>query len=131
MRRPTGACQKWLKPTSYSVASDWKLAMWPPSSDDSLLARTTIAIAFQRMIERSRRSIAGSPGSLASRSGGIVFTYGVVMLAIGPLPASWARCDRAREDLAGAIGPVVLDDGIDGLEPLAGLGRVDVSSGAV
>jgi hypothetical protein len=26
-----GACQKWLKPMSYSVAADWKLAMWPPS----------------------------------------------------------------------------------------------------
>jgi hypothetical protein len=30
--------------------------MWPPSSDDSLFARSTIAIAFQRRIERSRRS---------------------------------------------------------------------------
>ena len=96
-----------------------------------MFARTTIAIAFQRMIERRRRSSAGSPGSLASRSGGIVFTYGVVMLAIGPLPASSRALDCAREDLAGSIGPVVLDDGIDGLEPLAGLGRVDVSSGAV
>ena len=43
----------------------------PPSSDELLLARTTIAIAFQRRIERSRRSTAASPGSLASRSGGI------------------------------------------------------------
>ena len=42
------ACKKWLKPTSYSVAAEAKLAMWPPSSDDFLLARTTIAIAFQR-----------------------------------------------------------------------------------
>ena len=38
--------------------------MWPPSSEEVLLARTTIAIAFQRTIERSRRSSAGSPGSL-------------------------------------------------------------------
>src|SRR3954468_16497879 len=52
--------------------------MWPPSSDDSLFARSTIAIAFQRRIERSRRSTSGSPGSLSSRSGGIVLTYGVV-----------------------------------------------------
>ncbi len=37
------------------------------------------------------------PGRRASRSGGIVFTYGVVMLAIGPLPASCARSTaRAR-----------------------------------
>src|SRR3954471_6926411 len=52
--------------------------MWPPSSDDSLFARSTIAIAFQRRIDRSRRSTSGSPGSCSSRSGGIVFTYGVV-----------------------------------------------------
>ena len=65
--------------------------MCPPSSEDSLFARTTIAIAFQRTIDRNRRSSSGSPGSLASRAGGIVFTYGVVMLAIGPLPASCAR----------------------------------------
>ena len=45
----------------------------------------------------ARRSSNGSPGSFASRSGGIVFTYGVVMLAIGPLPASCARWTaRAR-----------------------------------
>ena len=60
--------------------------MWPPSSEDSLLARTTIAIAFQRMIERSRRSSAGSPGIGSSRDAGIVFTYGVLSVAIGPVP---------------------------------------------
>ena len=65
--------------------------MWPPSSDEVLLARTTIAIAFQRTIDRSRRSSAGSPGSCASRSGGIVLTYGVLRVAIDPVPARWAR----------------------------------------
>jgi len=54
------------------VAADWKLAMCPPSSDESLLARRMIAIAFQRMIERSRCSIARSPLLLSSRSGGMV-----------------------------------------------------------
>src|SRR5437588_8516074 len=65
--------------------------MWPPSSEDCLLARTTIAIAFQRTIERRRRSSAGSPGSFASSSTGIVLTYGVVSEAIGPEPSTWAR----------------------------------------
>ena len=32
-----GACQKWLKPTSYRVAADAKLAIWPPSSEDVLV----------------------------------------------------------------------------------------------
>ena len=52
--------------------------MWPPSSELSLLARRMIASAFQRMIERSRCSIARSPGDLASRSGAMVLQYGVV-----------------------------------------------------
>jgi hypothetical protein len=39
-------------------AADAKLAMWPPSSPGLRLARTTIAIAFQRMIERMRHSSA-------------------------------------------------------------------------
>ncbi len=58
---------------SYSVAADWKLAMWPPNSELSLLARRMIARAFQRMIVRSRRSRSRSPGDFASSSGSIVF----------------------------------------------------------
>ena len=57
-----GARQKWPKPISYRVAADWKLAIWPPSSEECWLARTTIASAFQRMIELMRRSISRSPG---------------------------------------------------------------------
>ena len=60
--------------------------MWPPSSRSFLPARMTIAIAFQRMIERSLRSTFGSPGSSGSRSTGIVFTYGVLSVVIGPVP---------------------------------------------
>jgi hypothetical protein len=63
-----------LKPTSYSVASDWNEAMWPPSSEEYLLALATIAMAFQRMIERRRRSTALSPGISSSSDAGIVFT---------------------------------------------------------
>jgi hypothetical protein len=51
-----------LKPVSYRVADDWKLAMCPPSSDDSLLARSTMASAFQRLRERMACSVARSPG---------------------------------------------------------------------
>ena len=38
-----------LLPAYRSVAAEAKLAMWPPSSEFSRLARTTIASAFQRM----------------------------------------------------------------------------------
>jgi hypothetical protein len=42
------------------------------------LARTTIAIAFQRMIERMRHSIVASPGIFGSSCGGMVLMYSVV-----------------------------------------------------
>ena len=60
-----------------------------------------------------------------------MLTYGVVMLAIGPLPAQLGALHRPGEDLACAVGAVVLDDGVDRLEPLAGLDGVDVGAGAV
>ena len=40
---------------------------------ERLSARMTIAIAFQRISERMRRSMNRSPGMRASRVGGIVF----------------------------------------------------------
>ena len=43
---------------------------------ESRLARTTIAIAFQRIRLLMRRSISWLPGSGVSSSGGIVLTYG-------------------------------------------------------
>ena len=46
--------------------------MWPPSSEVSLLARNTMATAFQRIAERIRISIARVPGCVGSSSGGIV-----------------------------------------------------------
>jgi len=51
---------------------DAKLAMWPPSSELSRFAWTTMAMAFQRMIERMRCSRAWSPGLFFSRASGIV-----------------------------------------------------------
>ncbi len=52
--------------------------MWPPRSPSLRLARTTVAMAFQRMIERIRHSSAASPGLLASFCGAMVLTYSVV-----------------------------------------------------
>src|SRR6201982_432965 len=73
--------KKCWKPTSYRVAADWKLAMCPPSSEDSALARSTMARAFHRIIDRIRWSMASSRGlSRSSLPGGIVFRYGVVAL---------------------------------------------------
>ena len=79
--------------------------MWPPSSEETLLARTTIAIAFQRTIERSRRSIAGSPGNGGSRSAGIVLMYAVLRLAIVPVPACWARSTTRVSSWRARSGP--------------------------
>src|SRR5437764_13750213 len=79
--------------------------MCPPSSDDSLLARSTLGFAFQRIMHRRRRSIAGSPGSFASSSTGIVFTYGVLSEAIGPVPACCARSTTRRRIWRARSGP--------------------------
>ena len=53
--RPSDAARKkcW-KPTSYRVAADWKLAIWPPSSEDSAFARSTMARAFHRISDLMR-----------------------------------------------------------------------------
>ena len=51
--------------------------MCPPSSEDSLLARSTIATAFHRISDRIRCSMARSPGCGGCWPGGIVFRYGV------------------------------------------------------
>src|SRR5579875_1577889 len=81
--------------------------MCPPSSEEVLFARTTIAIAFQRTIDRSRRSMLGSLGSVGSRSAGIVFTYAVFSEAIGPVPACWARSMTRVSSSRARSGPSV------------------------
>src|SRR6476619_5982352 len=69
--------------------------MWPPSSEDSLLAWSTVAIAFQRIRLRTFRSIAGSPGYGGSADAGIVFTYGVGPVSGGEAPTRPA-CSTIR-----------------------------------
>src|ERR1700730_3470665 len=72
-----GARQKWLNPTSYKVADEAYLDKCPPYSDDTRLACTTIAIAFQRKYASMRRSSARLPGYSGSRPVGILLTYAV------------------------------------------------------
>ena len=79
--------------------------MWPPSSDDSLLAWSTRAAAFQRIAERSRRSTSGSPGIGSSSSGWIVLTYGVLSLTGTGAPARRASVITLPEQLRGRSGP--------------------------
>src|SRR3569832_1714198 len=71
------ARQKWLKPTSYSVADDAYVERWPPYSLDTLFALSTIASAFQRMHASMRFSISRLPGYDGSWPGEIVLTYAV------------------------------------------------------
>src|SRR5690349_17470037 len=74
--------------------------MWPPSSDDSLLAWSTVAMAFQRIRLRTFRSTAGSPGYGGSSEAGIVLTYGVGPVSGGEAPtrpaSSTSRSTRKR-----------------------------------
>ena len=96
-----------------------------------MLARTTIAIAFQRMIERRRRSIAGSPGICRLAVGRDRVDVRRVQARDRAGAGVLGALDDAGQELAGAVRAVVLDDGVERLEPLARLDRVDVGSGAV
>ena len=78
------------------------------------------------MIERSRRSISGSPGIGSSSEAGIVLTYGVLSDPIGPLPACWARSTTRVSRCRARLDAVVLDDGVERVEPFGGLDSVDV-----
>src|SRR3954451_17878526 len=64
--------------------------MWPPSSEEVLLALRIVAIAFQRTMLRTRRSSCSSTGRDGSSCGGIVFRYGVLPAGAGVAPLNWA-----------------------------------------
>src|SRR5207248_10884808 len=51
--------------------------MWPPIPSSALLARTTIAAAFQRTRLLIRRSTSGLPGMSDCSSAAMVYMYGV------------------------------------------------------
>ena len=65
--------KKWLKPISYRVAAEAKVAMWPPTLV-FLLARRTMAMAFQRTSDLILRSSSRSPGNGTWASTGTVLT---------------------------------------------------------
>ena len=52
--------------------------MCPPIPVSMTLARTTMAMAFQRMMLLMRRSISRLPGKRGSARRGMVFRYGVL-----------------------------------------------------
>ena len=66
------ALKKWLKPTSYSEADDANVDRWPPIPSAVLLARMTMAAAFQRMKRRMRRSTSSLPGKKGCSEAGMV-----------------------------------------------------------
>ena len=91
-----------------------------------LFALTTIIAAFQRTKARMRRSMCSSPGNHGSCSRGIVLTYGVRdggreadLALLGPL-------EQLGQQEAGAGLAVGVDHGVEGVEPLLGLARIDV-----
>jgi len=70
--------------------------------------------AFQRMNARMRRSMSSSPGNQGSRSSG----HADLLLA-RPL-------EQAEHDVAGAVAAAVVEHGVERVEPLQRLVRVDV-----
>ena len=101
--------------------------MCPPSSEDSLLAWSTSAIAFQRMIARMRCSSSRSPGHCVLAVDRDRVDVGRVEPDLERDAAQRAPGRAARRSAASArSGPSCAQDGVEGLEPLAGLLRVDV-----
>ena len=105
--------------------------MCPPSSEDSLLARSTVATAFHRIAERIRCSTARSPGCGGSWETGIVFTYGVFAEYGTGAPAAPRLADEFVEQVVGALRTLHGQDRLEGLTPLVGAGRVRVVPVAV
>ena len=64
--------KKWLKPTSYKEADEANVDRWPPIPSAVLLARMTMAAAFQRMKRRMRRSTCSLPGKKGCSEAGMV-----------------------------------------------------------
>ena len=103
---------------SYSVADDWNDAMCPPSSELSLLARSTVATAFHRFSDRIRCSSARSPGCGGCLSTGIVLTYGVFAengTGTACLRASSCSCIQQERR---PVGPVELHHRVQRVPPL-------------
>ena len=90
------------------------------------LARVTMTAAFQRMKARIRRSRCSSPGNHGSSSAGMVFTYGVDTVAGKSTWRLRARSQQLHQQVAGTGPAVGVDHGVEGVEPLGGLARVDV-----
>ena len=67
---------------------------YQPSISEDLIARATIASAFQRINERMRRSMKRSPGMNASLLAGIVLRYGVVIVYGRRAPVCAIRADK-------------------------------------
>ena len=97
--------------------------MWPPMPSSSLLARTTIAIAFQRTRLLMRRSISRSPGIrrlLVERDGVDVGRGRRRQRHRPPVRV----IEQALEQEARPLLAARRDDVVERFDPLAGLGGV-------
>src|SRR5262249_46581138 len=109
--------------------------MCPPMPGWFLLARTTMAMAFQRTRLLMRRSISREPGKGGSRAGGggwvEVGGDGVDVGGVGGEGDLDAAADglvlELRQQVAGPCGALGLQDAGQRVEPFAGFGRVAIA----
>ena len=90
-----------------------------------LLARTTIAMAFQRISERMRFSISAGPGMRSSMCVGMVFRY-AVLLVNGRFAPERRHVDHAVEQIMRPFRPLRFDDRFQRLQPLLGFFRFNI-----
>ena len=93
--------------------------------ESRMFALVTITAAFQRIQRRIRRSRSSSPGNQGSSTAGMELTYGLETVAGKPTWLALALQQLHQEEL-GAGPALCLYDGIEGVQPLGRLLRVDV-----
>jgi hypothetical protein len=88
-----------------------------------------MAIAFQRMMERMRHSMAGSPGVRCSFGDGVEIGGVRGIRQVGP--AAPRLVDESLDEEVGALGALALDHGFERLDPLSGFFWVLVAHCAI
>ena len=100
--------------------------MWPPSSGCARLARTTMASAFQRTIAERRLSSSRLPGNCGWSASATEFLYGRVEHRRQRHAARARVVEQLAQQEGGALAALGCDQGVEGLQPLAGFDRVGV-----
>ncbi len=120
------ARQKWFSPISYMQADEAKEAICPPYSLLSLLRRTTVAIAFQRLIVPDAPFHVHVAGDLKQIIGGngVLVRRGRRKRQVGA--RGTGLLNGLVQQVMRPVRAVTFDDVSNGILPFLRLDRVDI-----